>query len=73
MRNIPISEKGTYGDMLAAAVRDAVVDAVEDLYLRERSPQDAAQALIDLSHGSNLGARTAVSLPPAYTTLNPKL
>ena len=40
-----------------------MVDAVEDLYLRERTPQDAAQALLDLARGSNLGARP----PPAPT------
>lgn len=45
-----------YSSTPAAAVRDAVIDAVEDLYLRGRTPQDAAQALLDLSHSSNLGA-----------------
>ena len=40
------------------------MDAVEELYLRERQPQDAAQALIDLTHGSNLGV-----LSFAFSTL----
>ncbi len=41
---------------LHAGVKEAVIDAVEELYIRERQPQDIAQALIDLTHGSNLGA-----------------
>jgi hypothetical protein len=33
-----------------------VVNAVEDLYISNRQPQEAAQALIDLAQGANLGA-----------------
>ena len=46
-----------------------MIDAVEDLYLRDRTPQDAAQALLDLSHGSKLGARALLLSAPAAAGL----
>lgn len=43
------------GPLLCAAIKDAVINAVEELYISNRPPQEAAQCLIDLTHGSNLG------------------
>lgn len=39
----------------SAAIKEAVVNAVEELYISNRPPQEAAQAVIDLAHGCNLG------------------
>ncbi len=40
---------------MLAAIKEAVVNAVEELYISNRPPQEAAQALITLTQGSNLG------------------
>ncbi|CAL8472231.1 g11773 [Coccomyxa elongata] len=45
---------------LDQAIKDAVINAVEELYISNRPPQEAAQCLIDLTHGSNLGELSAL-------------
>lgn len=47
------------GPFLCAAIKDAVINAVDELYICNRPPQEAAQCLIDLTHGSNLGKALA--------------
>ncbi len=39
-----------------AAIKDNVISAVDELYIAKRQPQDAAQCLIDVTVGSNMGA-----------------
>ena len=51
-------------DACVAGVKDAVVDAVEELYLKGEMgeslpPQQAAQRLVDLTHGLTLGESSA--------------
>ena len=41
---------------MAAAVRDAVVDAVDELYLANCDAEEAAHNLVGLAQGSSLGA-----------------
>lgn len=38
-----------------------MINAVEELYISNRPPQEAAQSLIDLTHGSNLGEAPSLS------------
>lgn len=40
-----------------AAVKDAVVDALDELHLAGRQPQDAALSLISLTYDASLGER----------------
>ena len=42
--------------VVAAAVRDAVVDAVDELYLANCDAEEAAHNLVGLAQGSSLGA-----------------
>ena len=41
---------------VSAAIKDNVISAVDELYIAKRQPQDAAQCLIDVTVGSNMGA-----------------
>ncbi len=52
---------------MRAAIKDAVISAVEELYISNRPPQEAAQCLIDLTHGSNLGESPAMSWQACMT------
>lgn len=54
-------------DCLSAAIKDNVISAVDELYIAKRQPQEAAQCLIDVTIGSNMGAP---HLPPS-SCLNP--
>ena len=40
---------------LLAAIKDNVISAADELYIAKRQPQDAAQCLIDVTIGSNMG------------------
>jgi hypothetical protein len=46
----------TNSNVVAAAVRDAVVDAVDELYLANCDAEEAAHNLVGLAQGSSLGA-----------------
>jgi hypothetical protein len=46
----------TNSNIVAAAVRDAVVDAVDELYLANCDAEEAAHNLVVLAQGSSLGA-----------------
>ena len=39
-----------------------MINAVDELYIAKRQPQDAAQCLIDVTIGSNMGASLAEAL-----------
>ena len=58
--------------MFCSGVKDAVVDAVEELYLKPSSglssdPQQAAHNLVSLAQDSSLGRLVSSSLiPPAH-------
>ena len=46
----------TYLSILCPGVKEAVVDAVDDLYLADRPPAEAARNLLGLAMNATLGA-----------------
>ena len=38
-----------------------MINAVDELYIAKRQPQDAAQSLIDVTIGSNMGTLNSIS------------
>lgn len=47
-------------ELFCAAIKDNVVNAVDELYTAKRQSQDAAQCLIDVTLGSNMGAHAPI-------------
>ena len=41
--------------MCLAAIKDGVINAIEEHYIANRQPQEAAQCLVNLTSGSNMG------------------